>query len=60
MPFGTEVDEQYLLDLERQAFLSLIVGAKIPAAHAAYACERETVKKLIIQGSIEPSIRKID
>lgn len=24
LPFGTEVDEQYLLDLEREAFLSLI------------------------------------
>jgi 3-hydroxyacyl-CoA dehydrogenase len=24
VPFGTEVDEQYLLDLEREAFLSLI------------------------------------
>ncbi len=24
VPFGTEVDEQYLLDLEREAFLSLL------------------------------------
>lgn len=28
VPFGTEVDEQYLLDLEREAFLSLIVEPK--------------------------------
>ena len=28
VPFGTEVDEQYLLDLEREAFLSLIREAK--------------------------------
>jgi 3-hydroxyacyl-CoA dehydrogenase len=28
VPFGTEVDEQYLLDLEREAFLSLITEPK--------------------------------
>ncbi len=28
VPFGTEVDEQYLLDLEREAFLSLIQEPK--------------------------------
>ncbi|MCM3567524.1 3-hydroxyacyl-CoA dehydrogenase/enoyl-CoA hydratase family protein [Neobacillus mesonae] len=28
LPFGTEVDEQYLLDLEREAFLSLIQEQK--------------------------------
>ncbi|PGY15249.1 3-hydroxyacyl-CoA dehydrogenase/enoyl-CoA hydratase family protein [Bacillus sp. AFS031507] len=28
VPFGTEVDEQYLLDLEREAFLSLISEPK--------------------------------
>jgi len=28
LPFGTEVDEQYLLDLEREAFLSLIAEPK--------------------------------
>jgi 3-hydroxyacyl-CoA dehydrogenase len=28
VPFGTEVDEQYLLDLEREAFLSLIAKPK--------------------------------
>lgn len=28
VPFGTEVDEQYLLDLEREAFLSLIAQPK--------------------------------
>ncbi|MBD1380785.1 3-hydroxyacyl-CoA dehydrogenase/enoyl-CoA hydratase family protein [Metabacillus arenae] len=28
VPFGTEVDEQYLLDLEREAFLSLVAEGK--------------------------------
>lgn len=28
VPFGTEVDEQYLLDLEREAFLSLVAEMK--------------------------------
>ncbi|MFC0270887.1 3-hydroxyacyl-CoA dehydrogenase NAD-binding domain-containing protein [Metabacillus herbersteinensis] len=28
LPFGTEVDEQYLLDLEREAFLSLVAEGK--------------------------------
>lgn len=28
VPYGTEVDEQYLLDLEREAFLSLIAEGK--------------------------------
>lgn len=28
LPFGTEVDEEYLLDLEREAFLSLIAEPK--------------------------------
>ncbi|WP_064092901.1 3-hydroxyacyl-CoA dehydrogenase/enoyl-CoA hydratase family protein [Rossellomorea aquimaris] len=28
VPFGTEVDEQYLLDLEREAFLSLVAQPK--------------------------------
>ncbi|MEH7344151.1 3-hydroxyacyl-CoA dehydrogenase NAD-binding domain-containing protein [Bacillus sp. JJ1532] len=28
VPFGTEVDEQYLLDLEREAFLSLLAEPK--------------------------------
>jgi 3-hydroxyacyl-CoA dehydrogenase len=31
MPFGTEVDEQYLLDLEKEAFLSLIAEPKSQA-----------------------------
>ncbi|MGG3799205.1 3-hydroxyacyl-CoA dehydrogenase NAD-binding domain-containing protein [Metabacillus fastidiosus] len=31
IPFGTEVDEQYLLDLEREAFLSLAAEAKTHA-----------------------------
>jgi 3-hydroxyacyl-CoA dehydrogenase len=28
IPFGTEVDEQYLLDIEREAFLSLVAEGK--------------------------------
>lgn len=28
VPFGTRVDEQYLLDLEREAFLSLVAEPK--------------------------------
>lgn len=28
VPYGTEVDEQYLLDLEREAFLSLVAEPK--------------------------------
>ncbi|MGE6630009.1 3-hydroxyacyl-CoA dehydrogenase NAD-binding domain-containing protein [Bacillus sp. NPDC077027] len=31
LPFGTEVDEQYLLELEREAFLSLVGEAKSQA-----------------------------
>ncbi len=31
VPFGTEVDEQYLLDLEKEAFLSLIAEPKSQA-----------------------------
>ncbi|WP_374702714.1 3-hydroxyacyl-CoA dehydrogenase NAD-binding domain-containing protein [Bacillus sp. V5-8f] len=31
VPYGTEVDEQYLLDLEREAFLSLIAQPKSQA-----------------------------
>ena len=42
VPFGTEVDEQYLLDLEREAFLSLVARTEITAANAAYAHERKT------------------
>ena len=28
VPYGTEVDEQYLLNLEREAFLSLVTQPK--------------------------------
>ena len=28
VPFGTEVDEQYLLNIEREAFLSLVTESK--------------------------------
>ena len=31
VPFGTEVDEQYLLELEKQAFVSLIEHPKTQA-----------------------------
>lgn len=31
VPYGTEVDEQYLLDLEREAFISLVQEAKSQA-----------------------------
>ncbi|WP_257968083.1 3-hydroxyacyl-CoA dehydrogenase/enoyl-CoA hydratase family protein [Peribacillus deserti] len=31
VPYGTEVDEQYLLDLEREAFLSLVAEGKSQA-----------------------------
>ncbi|MCY7673346.1 3-hydroxyacyl-CoA dehydrogenase, partial [Bacillus altitudinis] len=31
LPFGTEVDEQYLLELEREAFLSLVGEVKSQA-----------------------------
>ncbi|WP_084782099.1 3-hydroxyacyl-CoA dehydrogenase/enoyl-CoA hydratase family protein [Bacillus niameyensis] len=31
VPYGTEVDEQYLLDLEREAFLSLVMEPKSQA-----------------------------
>ncbi|KHF30088.1 putative 3-hydroxyacyl-CoA dehydrogenase [Anoxybacillus sp. BCO1] len=31
VPYGTEVDEQYLLDLEREAFLSLVGEPKTQA-----------------------------
>jgi 3-hydroxyacyl-CoA dehydrogenase len=31
VPYGTEVDEQYLLDLEREAFLSLVGEPKSQA-----------------------------
>ena len=48
LPYGTEVDEQYLLDLERNAFLSLVAEPKVTAAYAAYAHEREAAKKLSI------------
>ena len=46
VPFGTEVDEQYLLDLEREAFLSLIAEAENTTTHATYARERKTTTKL--------------
>ena len=47
VPYGTEVDEQYLLDLEREAFLSLISRTKNTTANAAHACKRKAITKLI-------------
>nr|WGD75472.1 3-hydroxyacyl-CoA dehydrogenase NAD-binding domain-containing protein [Bacillus subtilis] len=40
VPFGTEVDEEYLLEIEREAFLSLAGEAKSQARMRRYACER--------------------
>ena len=31
VPYGTEVDEQYLLDVEREAFISLVSEMKSQA-----------------------------
>ena len=31
VPYGTEVDEQYLLDLEKEAFMSLLAEPKTQA-----------------------------
>ena len=41
------VSEQYLLDLEREAFLSLCGQPANPGAHAAHAEDREAVAELI-------------
>ena len=46
VPFGTEVDEQYLLDLEREAFLSLISEPKTQQRMQTYAPKRKTTPKL--------------
>ncbi|AKN52408.1 Enoyl-CoA hydratase [Heyndrickxia coagulans] len=43
VPFGTKVDEQYLLDLEREAFLSLIAQPKTQQRDATHAVKRKTV-----------------
>ena len=40
VPYGTLVDEQYLLNLEREAFLSLSSRSKISSKNAAYVSER--------------------
>ena len=42
----TRVSEQYLLDLEREAFLSLVGYAENAGADRAHVEDRETVKKL--------------
>ena len=39
--FGTQVDEQYMLDIEREAFLSLIGETENTTTDAAYACQRQ-------------------
>ena len=43
VPYGTEVDEQYLLDLEREAFLSLSCRTKITSKNAAHASKRKAI-----------------
>ena len=48
VPYGTLVDEQYLLDLEREAFLSLSSRTKITTTNAAHACKRKTITQLIV------------
>lgn len=40
VPFGTEVDEEYLLEIEREAFFEFGRRSKISSENAAYACER--------------------
>ena len=42
VPYGTKVDEQYLLNLEREAFLSLVTEPKTLESMQTYACKRET------------------
>ena len=46
VPAGTEVTEQYLLDLEREAFLSLIGEAEDAGTHAAHAGQRQAAPQL--------------
>lgn len=40
LAYGTIVDEQYLLDLEREAFISLIGEAENTTTYATYVDER--------------------
>ena len=47
VPYGTLVDEQYMLDLEREAFLSLSSRTEIPTADAAHASKREATAQLM-------------
>ena len=42
MPYGTEVDEQYLLDVEREAFISLVSEMKSQARITTHACKRKS------------------
>ena len=42
LPHATTVTEQYLLDLEREAFLSLLRRAQDARAHPAHAEDRES------------------
>jgi 3-hydroxyacyl-CoA dehydrogenase len=46
VPAGTVRTEQDLLDLEREAFLSLCGEAKTPGAHAAHAPDRKAAPEL--------------
>ena len=43
VPYGTEVDEQYLLDVEREAFISLVSEMKSQARIATHACKRKAI-----------------
>lgn len=48
---ATLVSEQYLLDLEREAFLSL-TGEKIFRKNSVHVNQKETIKKLRNENSI--------
>jgi 3-hydroxyacyl-CoA dehydrogenase len=44
---ATQVSERYLLDIEREAFLSLCAERKTLGAHSTYAQNRKTLTQLI-------------
>ena len=46
---GSPVSEQYLLDLEREAFLSLCGERKTPGAHRLYAENRQAAAELVMR-----------
>ena len=47
VPHATTVTEQYLLDLEREAFMSLLGERKTLEAHPAHVEDRQTAAKLM-------------